>query len=342
MKILLTGGVGYIGSHTLVLLLNADYKVVVLDNLCNSSPIALDRVEEITGKSANLLKGDIRDIKLLNKLFSDHDFDAVIHFAGLKPVGESVQQPLHYYNNNVFGSLQLFQAMATANVKTIVFSSSATVYGNPIELPLNEKMPTGKPTTPYGRSKLIIENILEDLYCSDPSWRIARLRYFNPVGAHESGLIGEEPSGVPQNLMPCVSQVAIGKREKLFVYGNDYKIFDGSGVRDYIHVVDVAKGHLSALEKLRQNSGIITVNLVTGKGYSVLQIIEAFERINKVKVPFEITARRAGDIASCYADTSLAQECIGWKSELNLDDMCRDTWRWQTRNPNGYVGGLKK
>jgi UDP-glucose 4-epimerase len=232
--------------------------------------------------------------------------------------------------------------MATANVKTIVFSSSATVYGNPIELPLNEKMPTGKPTTPYGRSKLIIEKILEDLYCSDPSWRIARLRYFNPVGAHESGLIGEEPSGVPQNLMPCVSQVAIGKREKLFVYGNDYKTFDGSGVRDYIHVVDVAKGHLSALEKLRQNSGIITVNLVTGKGYSVLQIIEAFERINKVKVPFEITARRAGDIASCYADTSLAQECIGWKSELNLDDMCRDTWRWQTRNPNGYVGGLKK
>jgi len=335
-KLLVTGGAGYIGSHTVVELLNAGHEVVVLDNLCNSSATALERVERITGKSATFVKGDIRDLELLNKLFAENVFDGVIHFAGLKAVGESVKQPLAYYNNNVFGSVQLFQAMADANVKTIVFSSSATVYGDPVELPLNEEMPTGKPTNPYGMSKLMIENILEDLYRADSAWRIARLRYFNPVGAHESGLIGEDPLGAPNNLMPFISQVAIGKRDKLFVYGNDYATPDGSGVRDYIHVVDLAKGHVSALEKLNEKSGMITVNLGTGQGYSVLQMIEAFERVNKVNVPFEITNRRPGDVSSCYADTSFAQECFAWHSTLNLDDMCRDSWLWQTQNPNGY------
>jgi len=335
-KILVTGGVGYIGSHTLVELLNVGHEVVVLDNLCNSSPIALERVELISERAVTFIEGDIRDFEILNKLFAEHSFDAVIHFAGLKAVGESVERPLAYYNNNVFGSLQLFNVMADAKVKTIVFSSSATVYGDPVELPLNESMPTGKPANPYGMSKLMIENILEGLYQADSDWRIARLRYFNPVGAHESGLIGEDPSGIPNNLMPFISQVAIGKRDKLFVYGGDYATPDGSGIRDYIHVVDLAKGHVSALEKLNEKPGVVTVNLGTGQGYSVLQMIEAFERVNKVNVPFEITNRRPGDVASCYADTSFAQECIGWQSKFNLDDMCRDAWRWQKQNPNGY------
>ena len=335
-KILVTGGVGYIGSHTLVELLNVGHEVVVLDNLCNSSPIALERVELISERAVTFIEGDIRDFEILNKLFAEHSFDAVIHFAGLKAVGESVERPLAYYNNNVFGSLQLFNVMADAKVKTIVFSSSATVYGDPVELPLNESMPTGKPANPYGMSKLMIENILEGLYQADSDWRIARLRYFNPVGAHESGLIGEDPSGTPNNLMPFISQVAIGKRDKLFVYGGDYATPDGSGIRDYIHVVDLAKGHVSALEKLNEKPGVVTVNLGTGQGYSVLQMIEAFERVNKVNVPFEITNRRPGDVASCYADTSFAQECIGWQSKFNLDDMCRDAWRWQKQNPNGY------
>ena len=335
-KLLVTGGAGYIGSHTVVEMLNAGHEVVVLDNLSNSSPIAIERVERITGMSVTFVKGDIRDLELLNKLFTEHKFDGVIHFAGLKAVGESVEQPLAYYNNNVFGSLQLFRAMADANVKTIVFSSSATVYGDPVDLPLNEEMPTGKPTNPYGMSKLMIENILEDLNRADTAWRIARLRYFNPVGAHESGLIGEDPSGTLNNLMPFITQVAIGKRDKLFVYGDDYPTPDGSGVRDYIHVVDLAKGHVSALEKLNNNSEMITVNLGTGQGYSVFEIIKAFCRVNKVNVPFKITDRRLGDVSSCYADTSFAKECIAWQSKLDLDDMCRDTWRWQTQNPNGY------
>ena len=335
-KLLVTGGAGYIGSHTLVELLNAGYEVVVLDNLCNSSLIALERVERITGKSIVFVKGDIRDVELLNKLFAEHVFDGVIHFAGLKAVEESVQLPLDYYNNNVYGSLQLFKVMSDANVKTIVFSSSATVYGDSLGLPLNERMPTGKPTNPYGMSKLMVENVLEDLYRADSSWRIARLRYFNPVGAHTSGLIGEDPSGAPNNLMPLISHVAIGRRDKLFVFGDDYITADGSGVRDYIHVVDLAKGHVSALDKLNKCSGMITVNLGTGKGYSVLEMIEAFSRVNNVSVPFEITNRRPGDVASCYADVSFAQECIAWHSKLNLDDMCRDAWRWQTQNPNGY------
>lgn len=332
----MTGGAGYIGSHTLVELLNAGHEVVVLDNLCNSSRIVLDRVKLITKRSITFVEGDIRDLELLNKLFAEHEFEGVIHFASLKSLGESVDQPLAYYNNNLFGSLQLFKAMADANVKTIVFSSSATVYGDPVELPLNERMPTGTPTTPYGMSKLMIENILEDLYRADSDWRIARLRYFNPVGAHESGLIGEDPSGTPNNLMPFISQVAVGKRDKLFVYGNDYPTPDGSGVRDYIHVVDLAKGHVLGLQKLKNNRGLFTVNLGTGQGYSVFQIIEAFERVNKVNVPFEITNRRPGDIASCYSDTFFAKECIGWHSKLNLDAMCRDAWRWQIKNPNGY------
>lgn len=335
-KILVTGGAGYIGSHTVVELLKVGHEVVVLDNLCNSSSLALERVELICERTVTFIEGDIRDLEMLNKLFAEHAFDAVIHFAGLKAVGESVEQPLAYYNNNVFGSLQLFKAMADANVKTIVFSSSATVYGDPVELPLNERMPTGKPTNPYGMSKLMIENILEGLYQADGDWRIARLRYFNPVGAHESGLIGENPSGIPNNLMPFISQVAIGKREKLFVYGGDYPTPDGSGIRDYIHVVDLAKGHVSALEKLNKNSVMITVNLGTGQGYSVLEVIKAFARVNDVNVPYEITDRRPGDVASCYADTSFAQECIAWHSKLNLDAMCSDTWRWQLKNPNGY------
>jgi UDP-glucose 4-epimerase len=331
-KLLVTGGAGYIGSHVVVELLNSGHEVVVLDNLCNSSTIALDRVESITGKSVTFVKGDIRDRERLNKLFAEQIFDGVVHFAGLKAVGESVEQPLAYYNNNVFGSLQLLQAMADANVKTIVFSSSATVYGDPVELPLNEEMPTGKPTNPYGMSKLIIENILEDLYRADSAWRIARLRYFNPVGAHESGFIGENPSGMPNNLMPLICQVAAGVKEKLLVYGNDFPTFDGSGVRDYIHVVDLAKGHLVALERLFQSSGMITVNLGTGIGHSVFQMIETFEFINNVKVPYEIVGRRAGDVASCYADPAYAKECLGWCARLKLDDMCRDAWTWASKN----------
>lgn len=330
-KLLVTGGAGYIGAHTVVELLNAGHEVVVLDNLCNSSQISLGSVEKITGKSLVFVRGDVRDIKLLNKLFSDYDFDGVMHFAGLKAVGESVDQPLAYYDNNVYGSLQLFQAMSNSDVKLIVFSSSATVYGEPIQLPINEKMPAGIPTNPYGMSKLMVENILNDLYRADSTWRIARLRYFNPVGAHESGLIGENLSGAPNNLMPFISQVAAGERNKLLVYGNDYNTVDGSGVRDYIHVVDLAKGHLAAFDKLKQATEMITVNLGTGKGYSVLQMVEAFERINKVKVPYEFTSRRAGDVASCYADTSYAKEFLGWCAKLNLDDMCKDMWRWQMR-----------
>lgn len=336
MKVLVTGGAGYIGTHTLVELLIKGYEVVVLDNLCNSSRNSLSRVEDIAGRSANFVEGDIRDLELLNKLFAEHTFDAVIHFAGLKAVGESVEQPLAYYNNNVFGSMQLFQAMVNANVKKVVFSSSATVYGDPLELPLNEEMPTGKPTNPYGMSKLIIENILEDLYRADRAWSIALLRYFNPVGAHESGLIGESPLETPNNLMPYMCDVALGTRDRLQVFGDNYPTPDGSGIRDYIHVVDLAKGHISALEKINHSPGKITVNLGTGQGYSVLQMIQTFERVNKVNVPYEMTERRTGDVAACYADTSFAQECIAWHSKLNLEDMCRDTWRWKIQNPNGY------
>jgi UDP-glucose 4-epimerase len=333
-KLLVTGGVGYIGSHTVVELLNAGYEVVVYDNLSNSSPISLDRVFQITGKQALLINGDIRDKQKLDEVFSQHRLDGVVHFAGLKAVGESVEQPLSYYNNNVFGSLVLLQSMAKHDVKTIVFSSSATVYGDPVELPLHEKMPMGLPINPYGMSKLMIENILSDVYVSDKSWRIARLRYFNPVGAHPSGLIGEDPNDVPNNLMPFITQTALGKRKILSVFGGDYPTPDGSGVRDYIHVVDLAKGHLAALDKCFTFPGMHTVNLGTGKGYSVLQMIHAFERVNNVLVPYEIVGRRKGDVAACYADTKFAKENLGWNAKLGLNEMCRDSWKWQSSNPN--------
>ena len=335
-KILVTGGAGYIGSHTVVELLEADYEVVVYDNLTNSSPVSLDRATQITGKRVTFIEGDIRDKNTLNSLFSSHAIDAVIHFAGLKAVGESVEQPLKYYNNNVYGSLQLFEVMAKHHVKTIVFSSSATVYGDPVELPLHEKMPTGIPTNPYGMSKLMIENILGDLYQADNSWRIARLRYFNPVGAHASGLIGEDPTGTPNNLMPYITQTALGKLDELSVFGGDYPTVDGSGVRDYIHVVDLAKGHLAALRKLKESTSMMTVNLGTGEGYSVLQMIAAFEAVNNVKVPHKIVQRREGDVATCYADTTYAKEFLNWKANLGLNDMCRDSWNWQSKNPKGF------
>ena len=335
-KILVTGGAGYIGSHAVVELLEAGCEVVVYDNLSNSSPLSLERVIQITGKHVTFVEGDIRDKAALNNLFSSHAFDAVIHFAGLKAVGESVEQPLKYYNNNVYGSLQLFEVMAEHHVKTIVFSSSATVYGDPVELPLHEKMPTGIPTNPYGMSKLMIENILGDIYRADNSWRIARLRYFNPVGAHFSGLIGEDPTGIPNNLMPFITQTALGKLDELSVFGNDYPTPDGSGVRDYIHVVDLAKGHIAALIKLKESTEMMTVNLGTGEGYSVLQMIAAFEAVNNVKVPHKITQRRDGDVATCYADTSYAKELLNWEASLGLEDMCRDSWNWQLKNPSGY------
>ena len=336
-KLLVTGGAGYIGSHTVVELLDAGYEVVVYDNLSNSSPISLDRVFQITGKQALLIEGDIRDEQKLDEVFAQHDFDGVIHLAGLKAVGESVEQPLRYYNNNVFGSLQLYEAMVKHDVKTIVFSSSATVYGDPVELPLDEKMPTGTPTNPYGMSKLMIENILSDLYVSDDSWRIARLRYFNPVGAHPSGLIGEDPAGIPNNLMPFITQTALGKREVVSVFGGDYPTPDGSGVRDYIHVVDLAKGHLAALEKCFSSNAVHTVNLGTGEGYSVLQMIQAFEKVNNVSIPFKIIERRAGDVAACFADTHFAEEYLNWKAQLGLNEMCRDSWYWQSQNPDGFT-----
>jgi UDP-glucose 4-epimerase len=336
-KLLVTGGAGYIGSHTVVELLDAGYEVVVYDNFSNSSPISLDRVFQITGKRVLLIEGDIRDKQKLDAAFSQHSFDGVVHFAGLKAVGESVEQPLRYYNNNVFGSLQLFNSMSEHDVKIIVFSSSATVYGDPVELPLHEKMLTGVPQNPYGMSKLMIENILSDLYASDDSWSIARLRYFNPVGAHSSGLIGEDPAGIPSNLMPFITQTALGKRKVLSVFGGDYPTPDGSGVRDYIHVVDLAKGHLAALDKCFSKHGVHTVNLGTGEGYSVLQMIQAFEKVNDVSVPYEIVERRAGDVAVCFADTQFAEEYLNWKAQLGLDEMCRDSWHWQSKNPIGYL-----
>jgi len=334
-KVLVTGGAGFIGSHTIVELLNAGHEVVLLDNLSNSSALSLDRVETITGQHPAFVEGDVRDTDLLDKIFTSHSIDAVIHFAGLKAVGESVDKPLEYYDNNVNGSLKLFNSMRKHDVKTIIFSSSATVYGDPVELPLKESMPTGVPTNPYGMSKLMIENILGDLFTSDPSWRIARLRYFNPVGAHDSGLIGEDPTGIPNNLMPYITQTALGKLPELSVFGGDYPTPDGSGVRDYIHVVDLAKGHLAALEKCQKDSGMYTVNLGTGQGYSVLEMISTFERVNEVKVPYKITGRRVGDVAACYADTTLAKQSLNWTAERGLDEMCRDSWNWQNKNPNG-------
>ena len=333
--ILITGGAGYIGSHTLVELLHAGFKLVVVDNLSNSKQEALRRVERISGKPVTFFQVDVRDRAGLQKIFRDHAISAVIHFAGLKAVGESVAKPLEYYDNNVTGSLVLFEVMAAANVKTLVFSSSATVYGDPTSVPIREDFPLSA-TNPYGRSKLMIEEMLSDLYRADESWHIVLLRYFNPVGAHASGLIGEDPNGIPNNLMPIVARVAVGRLPSLSVYGNDYPTKDGTGVRDYIHVVDLALGHLKALNALQQRGGLMTVNLGTGKGYSVLDVVRAFEAASGKPVAYKIAPRRAGDIAECYADPALAAELLDWRAERGIDEMCADAWRWQSSNPRGF------
>lgn len=334
--ILVTGGAGYIGSHTVLQLLEQGFQVVVLDNLCNASAESLERVKAITGKSATFIEGDIRDEALLNTLFAEHKIDAVIHFAGLKAVGESVEKPLSYYHNNVYGTLTLCSAMSKAGVKNMVFSSSATVYGDPTVLPLREDLPTGKPTNPYGMSKLMVEHVLSDVYNSDNEWNIVLLRYFNPVGAHSSGKIGEDPNGIPNNLMPYISQVASGKLQQLSVFGDDYDTPDGTGVRDYIHVVDLANGHLKALDRIAFNMGLDVYNLGTGQGYSVLEMIKAFEKASDKTIAYKIAPRRAGDVASCYADPTTAAKELNWHAELGLEAMCEDTWRWQSANPMGY------
>lgn len=333
--ILLTGGAGYIATHTAICLLEAGFEVLALDNFSNSQPQALQRVAQICGRPVPLVKADIRDEAALEQVFSEHQISAVVHFAGLKAVGESTEQPLAYYDNNVAGTVTLCRVMARHGVKQLVFSSSATVYGDARQMPIREDAPRSA-TNPYGQSKLMLEYILADLQRSDPAWRIAVLRYFNPVGAHPSGLIGENPNGVPNNLMPFISQVAVGKRAKLAVFGDDYATIDGTGVRDYIHVMDLASGHLKALQYLQQQPGLVAVNLGTGRGYSVLEMIKAFSDINQVAVPYQIVARRPGDIAECYADPSLALKLFGWKAERDLEDMVRDAWRWQQQNPDGY------
>ncbi|AVT46352.1 UDP-glucose 4-epimerase GalE [Shewanella baltica] len=337
MTILVTGGAGYIGTHTVVELLNAGSDVIVLDNLSNSSIEALNRVERITGKSVTFYQGDILNKALLQKVFNDHAIDSVIHFAGLKAVGESVAKPLKYYENNVTGTLILCQVMAEFKVKNLVFSSSATVYGDPASLPITEDFPTGA-TNPYGQSKLMVEHILADVHNADPSWNIARLRYFNPVGAHASGLIGEDPNDIPNNLMPFIAQVAVGKRAALSVFGDDYPTHDGTGVRDYIHVVDLANGHLKALAKLATKPGLVTYNLGTGQGYSVLDMVHAFERACGNTIAYQIAPRRPGDIAACYADPTHAREDLGWQATHTLEDMANSSWHWQSTNPNGYNG----
>lgn len=334
--ILVTGGSGYIGSHTVLQLLEQNFNVVVLDNFSNSTPISLERVTQITGKSATLIEGDIRDTDCLNRIFKKYEIDSVIHFAGLKAVGESVEQPMKYYENNVFGSLNLCKAMAEHGVKNLVFSSSATVYGDPVTLPLHEGLPTGTPTNPYGMSKLMVELMLTDIQKADSNWNIVLLRYFNPAGAHPSGLIGEDPNGIPNNLMPFITQVATGKRKLLSVFGNDYDTHDGTGVRDYIHVEDLANGHLKALDKINTQCGLFTCNLGTGQGYSVLDMVKAFEHESDKTINFEIAPRRTGDVASCYADPTLASDELNWKAEKGLEDMCADSWRWQKNNPDGY------
>lgn len=336
MTILVTGGAGYIGSHTCLELINAGMDVVVVDNLSNSSRTSLDRVREITGKEIVFYQADLLDKKAIASIFENAPIDAVVHFAGLKAVGESVSIPLSYYHNNITGTLNLCEAMREHRVKTLVFSSSATVYGDPSQVPIKEASPLHA-TNPYGRTKLMIEEILRDLYASDNTWKIALLRYFNPIGAHESGLIGEDPRGIPNNLLPYISQVAMGKLKELSVFGNDYPTPDGTGVRDYIHVVDLAKGHLSALNYLKKSSGILTCNLGTGTGYSVIEIISAFEEASGKKIPYRIAPRRSGDIATCYADPSFARTELGWQAQKKLIDMCRDTWQWQTKNPSGYT-----
>ena len=336
MSILITGGCGYIGSHTCIEMLKAGFDIVVLDNYYNAKPEALRRVKELAGRDFPFYECDIRDAEGLRKIFKAHDIEAVIHFAGLKAVGESVHKPLEYYENNVGGTVTLCQVMAEAGCKRMVFSSSATVYGMNNPSPLREDMPTGSVTNPYGRTKFMIEGILEDLCVSDPEWSAVLLRYFNPIGAHESGQIGEDPNGIPNNLMPYITQVAIGKLQQLSVFGNDYDTHDGTGVRDYIHVVDLAVGHVKAVDYARKHTGAEAINLGTGTGYSVLDLVNAFERENHVKVPYVIAPRRAGDIATCYSDPSKAERLLGWKAVHDVGDMVRDSWRWQSQNPNGY------
>ncbi|MGD0820260.1 MAG: UDP-glucose 4-epimerase GalE [Desulfomonilia bacterium] len=335
MQILVTGGAGYIGSHTCLELLQAGHGVVVVDNLMNSKEESLKRVQEIAGRPLVFHCADLLDKKALEGIFVHHKIDAVIHFAGLKAVGESVRIPLMYYHNNITGTIILCEVMAEHSVKNIVFSSSATVYGNPASVPIREDFPLG-PTNPYGRTKLMIEEIFKDLYTSDPSWNIALLRYFNPIGAHKSGRIGEDPNGLPNNLLPNVAQVAVGRLPELKVYGNDYPTPDGTGVRDYIHVVDLAQGHLYALQRLLTGCGVITYNLGTGRGYSVIEVVNAFERACGRKIRLQIMGRRDGDIATCYADPSSANRDLGWAAKRGMDEMCADTWRWQSRNPQGY------
>ncbi len=337
MNILVTGGAGYIGSHTCLELLQAGHDVVVVDSLVNSSKVALDRVGRICGRQPLFYRCDIRDWAALRKVFANHDFDAVIHFAGLKAVGESVAEPLLYYQNNIGGTLTLSEVMAEYGVKRIVFSSSATVYGEQAKVPITEDFSLSA-TNPYGRSKLIIEEILRDLHVADLEWRVILLRYFNPVGAHASGLIGEDPNGIPNNLMPYIAQVAVGRRLRLAVFGNDYSTPDGTGVRDYIHVVDLALGHVRAIEALAQAKGVMAVNLGTGRGYSVLEMVETFAKASGQEIPYEIAPRRPGDIACCYADPALAKEVLGWKAQRGIDEMCADLWRWQKQNPEGYEG----
>ena len=328
MKVLVTGGTGYIGSHACVVLAQAGHELVILDNLCNSKSSVIDRLEALCDKRPVFVEGDIRDTAVLDRLFADHAIDAVMHFAGLKAVGESVTQPLAYYDNNVHGTVQLLAAMRRASVKTLVFSSSATVYGDQPVVPFVEAMPTSA-TSPYGRSKLIIEDILADLHTAEPDWRIARLRYFNPVGAHESGTIGEDPQGIPNNLMPFVAQVAVGKRPFLNIWGNDYPTPDGSGVRDYIHVMDLAEGHLAALDYLKHTDGLLTVNLGAGRGFSVLEMVAAFEKASGKSIPYQVAPRRLGDIAQFWADPTLAKTTLNWQTSRTLDQMCADAWRWQ-------------
>ena len=338
MNVLVTGGAGYIGSHTCLELLNKECGVIVIDNLCNSSHKALDRVQELTGKSMTFYEGDVRDEALLQKIFDNHSIDCVIHFAGLKAVGESVAKPWEYYDNNLNSTLVLTKVMKRAGVKKIIFSSSATVYTADNEMPLKETSRTGGCTNPYGWTKYMTEQILSGIAHADEEWSIVLLRYFNPIGAHESGRMGEDPRGIPNNLMPYITQVAVGRREKLSVFGNDYDTHDGTGVRDYIHVVDLAKGHVAAVDYACGNNGCQVFNLGTGCGYSVLDMVKTFREVNDVALPYEIVARRPGDIATCYADPAKSAEVLGWKAEKTLEDMCRDSWNWQKNNPNGYEG----
>ena len=336
MAILVTGGAGYIGSHTCIELINAGYDVVVADNLCNSSKESLKRVEKIVGKKVKFYEADIRDAKAMENIFANEDISAVIHFAGLKAVGESVAKPMEYYDNNINGTLVLCNAMRNAGVKNIILSSSATVYGAPAFIPITEECPKGQCTNPYGWTKSMLEQILTDFHTADSEWNVVLLRYFNPVGAHKSGTIGEDPKGIPNNLMPYITQVAVGKREFLGVFGNDYDTPDGTGVRDYIHVVDLAVGHVRALKKIEEKAGVCVYNLGTGNGYSVLDMVKAFSKACGHDLPYKILDRRPGDVAMCYADPAKAKAELGWEAVRGLDEMCEDSWRWQSNNPNGY------